>query len=297
MSAPVLMVLASLLFATMGLCVKLASAHYAVSEIIFYRGLVGAAVIGVVARRQGASLRTAVPGMHFWRTASGVTSLFLWFYAIGNLPLATGMTLSYTSPVWMALFLMGGAVLLGGERIDPRLIASVLLGFAGVGLVLRPTIADNQLWHGLVGLLSGMVSATAYLQVATLARAGEPALRIVFYFSLGCTLAGAAMMLGTGPSPHTAWGLTLLIAVGLLAVTAQLMLTRAYAIGKTLVNASLQYLVIAFSFVYGVLLFDDDITWMTMGGMLLIAGAGLSATRLQARAVSSPSTPAATPES
>ena len=47
----------------------------------------------------------------------------------------------------------------------------------------------------------------------------------------------------------------------MLATAAQLLMTRAYGIGRTLVNASLQYLGIAFSFVYGVLLFDDPVTW------------------------------------
>jgi len=66
----------------------------------------------------------------------------------------------------------------------------------------------------------------------------------------------------------------LLLAVGLLATVAQLMMTRAYATGRTLVNASLQYLGIAFSFGYGVLLFNDKVTWMALAGMLLIVGAG-----------------------
>ena len=52
----------------------------------------------------------------------------------------------------------------------------------------------------------------------------------------------------------------MLLAVGLLATVAQLLMTRAYSIGRTLVNASLQYLGIAFSFGYGVLLFDDRVT-------------------------------------
>ncbi|MCK7491069.1 MAG: hypothetical protein MZW92_04330 [Comamonadaceae bacterium] len=62
---------------------------------------------------------------------------------IGGLPLATAMTLNYMSSVWMALFLIGGAVMLGAARIDGRLVAAVLLGFAGVALVLRPTIEQR----------------------------------------------------------------------------------------------------------------------------------------------------------
>lgn len=283
--APMLMALASLLFATMGLCVKYASAYYSPGEIVFYRGLVGATMLSILAWRRGGSLRTSVPAMHFWRSLSGVAALCMWFYAISNLPLATAMTLNYMSSVWMALFLLGGAILLGGARIDSRLIATVLTGFAGVALILRPTIDQQQLWHGLVGLLSGMLSATAYLQVTALGRAGEPEYRVVFYFSLGGVTAGALTMFYTGVSSHTATGVALLLAVGVLATVAQLMMTRAYATGKTLVNASLQYLGIVFSFLYGVLLFDDPVTWMAIAGMLLIVVAGVAATFLRTKAV------------
>jgi S-adenosylmethionine uptake transporter len=74
-----------------------------------------------------------------------------------------------------------------------------------------------------------------------------------------------------------------MLAIGLLASVAQLMLTRAYSTGRTLVNASLQYLGIAWSFAYGVLLFGDKVTALAIAGMLLIAGAGLSATLLRSR--------------
>jgi S-adenosylmethionine uptake transporter len=281
MSNAWLMVLASFLFATMGVCVKLASAHYHAGEIVFYRGLTGSLMMLAVARWQRGSVATSVPAMHFWRCLSGVLSLMAWFYAIGNLPLATAMTLNYMSSVWMALFLIGGAVMLGGTRVDGRLIATVLLGFAGVGLILRPTIEQDQLWHGLVGLVSGMIAATAYLQVTALGRAGEPEYRIVFYFSLGGVAAGALSMLWAGISAHSWPGVVLLIAVGVLATAAQLMMTRAYSTGRPLVNASLQYLGIAFAFAYGVLLFDDRVTWMALAGMGLIVSAGFGATLLR----------------
>lgn len=284
MSAPALMVLATFLFATMGVCVKLASAMYGTGEIVFYRGLIGASMLFFVSRARGGSLRTRVPAMHFWRAVTGVTALSMWFYAIGNLPLATAMTLNYMSSVWMALFLIGGAVALGTTRVDGKVVATVLLGFAGVALVLRPTMEQDQLWHGVVGLISGMISATAYLQVTALGRAGEPEYRTVFYFSLGGMAAGGVLALAMGGlQTHTLKGAALLVAVGLLATTAQLLMTRAYATGRTLVNASLQYLGIAFAFGYGVLLFDDPVTWMALAGMVLIVGAGVAATLLRTK--------------
>ena len=272
---------ASLLFATMGVCVKLASEHYGSGEIVMYRGLVGMVFIVTLVRLRGGSLRTEVPAMHFWRSIVGVISLMLWFYAIGRLPLATAMTMNYMSSVWMALFLIGGSVVAGGARVDGRLVAAVLVGFVGVALVLRPTAGQEQLWHGLAGLMSGVLAALADLEVTSRGRAGEPDYRIVFYFSIGGMLAGGGSMLWHGVTPHSPSGVALLLAIGVLATAAQLMMTRAYAIGSTLSNATLQYTGIVFAFGYGAWLFGEDITGSAVLGVALIAGAGVVATALR----------------
>jgi S-adenosylmethionine uptake transporter len=283
MNAPMLMVLASLLFSLMGVCVKLASTQFGTGEIVMYRGLVGAVVMAVLVRARRQSLRTAVPGMHLWRSIVGVSALCLWFYAISGLPLATAMTLNYMSPIWMAMFLIGGSVLLGGARVDARLVATVLAGFVGVAAILRPSLDRDQLWFGVVGLFSGMLSALAYLQITALGRAGEPETRVVFYFSCAGMLAGLALMLlQGGPSGgHDLRGMLLVLAVGVFATAAQLAMTRAFSIGRPLVNASLQYLGIAFSFAWGVLLFDDPVHPLALLGMAMVVGSGIVATRLR----------------
>jgi S-adenosylmethionine uptake transporter len=293
MPAPALMLIAGLCFAVMGVCVKFASEFYAAGEMVFYRGIVGAFAMATLSRTRGIPLRTPVPMMHFWRSISGVASLSLWFYAIGGLPLATAVTLNYMSSVWMALFLIGGSVIVGASRVDGRLVATVMVGFAGVALVLRPTIAEQQLWHGLCGLLSGMLAALAYLQVTTLGRAGEPEPRIVLYFSLGSVVAGLATTAWTGGlHDHTPRGALLLLAIGALATVAQLMMTRAYSIGSTLGIAALQYAGIAWAFLFGVWLFDDPVTALSLLGVALIVGAGFTATLLRTRSAPATAQPA-----
>jgi S-adenosylmethionine uptake transporter len=297
-SPPVLMISASFLFALMGVCVKLAAAQYSAGELVFYRSLVGLLVMAAVMRWQGIAWRTQVPAMHFWRSASGTTALCMWFYAIAGLPLATAMTLNYMSSVWIALFIIGGAVLLGGRRgPDGRVVAAVLAGFLGVALVLRPTIDRDQLWHGVVGLGSGMLAAVAYLQVTALGRVGEPGSRVVLYFSLSGVLMGAALAAAMGGlHAHSPRGVVLLLAIGLLATGAQWMMTRAYATGTTLGIAALQYLGIAFSFGFGVWLFDDAITTTAVAGMVLIVAAGVVATLLRSSQLQSRASAAAPTE-
>jgi drug/metabolite transporter (DMT)-like permease len=285
------MLAASLFFATMAVCIKIASAWFNPAELVFWRGLIGMLVMWLWARSQRTGLGTRYLGMHAWRSTVGVLSLGAWFYAIAGLPLATAMTLNYMSSVWVAAFLVGGSLIAWNPRSGAPLpgrqgglAATVLAGFAGVVLMLRPTMAQHEVFAGLVGLLSGMLSAFAYVQVMALGRIGEPEVRTVFYFALGSALAGAAGMGVTGVSPwdwqHALW----LVPMALMASLGQWCMTRAYSHGATLVVANLQYSGIVFGALYSLLLFGDDIPLAGWGGMALICASGVAATVLRARA-------------
>ncbi len=283
------MVLGSLFFATMAVCVKFASTWFNAAELVFYRGLIGMLIMWLLARQSGVALATRHAGMHAWRSLVGVISLGAWFYAIGRLPLATAMTLNYMSSVWVAAFLVGAALFSLNPRSGPAprqgpLVLSVLAGFAGVILMLQPTIDQNQAFAGVVGLMSGLTAAFAYMQVTALGKLGEPESRTVFYFALGSAIAGAAGMAVAGISPwdwnHALW----LLPVGILAALGQLCMTRAYSHGATLVVASLQYFGIVFGAIYSITLFGDSIPLSGWIGMALIVASGIAATALRARA-------------
>jgi drug/metabolite transporter (DMT)-like permease len=288
------MLLASLFFAGMAVCVKIAGAWFNAAELVFWRGLLGMLFMWLMARQQRVSLGTAYPGMHAWRSLIGVLSLGAWFYAIAGLPLATAMTLNYMSSVWIAAFLVGGALLAwnprsGALRQGPLALA-VLAGFAGVVLMLRPTLAQDQALPAVVGLLSGITAAFAYLQVMALGRIGEPEARTVFYFAVGSAIAGGAGMAVTGVSDWD-WGHALwLLPVGLLASLGQWCMTRAYSHGATLVVANLQYSGLVFGAAFGWLLFDEAIAPIGWLGMGLIVASGVAATVLRERAA--PNSPA-----
>ncbi len=290
------MLLAAAFFATMGVCVKFGSQHFNSAELVFYRGVVGVIFLSILAKQQKVSLRTQYPGMHLWRSAIGVSSLSAWFYAIAHLPLATAMTLNYMSSVWIAAFIVGGS-LVNWNPQDGRsawsqgpLALSVIAGFVGVVMMLRPTVDQNQIFAGLIGLMSGFGAAFAYMQVMALDRLGEPASRTVFYFALGTAVAGLIGMGFAGVSEwhwqHAVW----LLPVGVFASLGQLCMTRAYSQGATLVVANLQYSGIVFAALYSLLLFGDDIPLVGWAGMALIVVSGMTATLLRARAA--PNAPA-----
>ena len=290
------MILASLFFALMAVCVKFASQWFNSAELIFYRGLLGMFFIWLLARQQGIPLSTPYPATHAWRSLVGVISLGMWFYAIAELPLATAMTLNYMSSVWIAAFLVGGALLAWNPRQDtaPKsqgpLVMTVLAGFAGVVMMLQPTVEKNQLFAGLIGLLSGLTAAFAYMQVMALGKMGEPDTRTVYYFAVGSAVAGAMGMLGMGVSTwdwqHAWW----LLPMAVLASLGQLCMTRAYNHGATLVVASLQYFGLVFGAIFSITLFGDRIAPLGWAGMALIVASGVAATVLRERAA--PNAPA-----
>ncbi len=287
------MVVASFFFASMAVGIKFASHSFSTMELVFYRGLVSIVFMGIVVRARGASLRTPVPMMHITRSGIGVVSLSSWFYAIAHLPLATAMTLNYMSGVWVAAFVVGGALLYGKSDKQGPLLFTVLMGFAGVVLTLRPTIDHDQLFAGVVGLLSGMGAALAYMQVTALGRAGEPEERTVFYFSVGTAFVGGMGMLFTDITPwanvrwqDAAW----VVPIGVLASIGQWCMTRAYSHGATLVVASMQYAGIVFASIFSLTLFGDHIAPMGWLGIAVIVASGVLATALRARAL--PDTPA-----
>ena len=290
------MLLGAAFFATMGVCVKFGSEHFNSAELVFYRGVVGLVFMAAVARQQKVSVRTQYLGMHVWRSVIGVVSLSAWFYAISKLPLATSMTLNYMSSVWIAAFIVGGSLVNWkpgqGQSLASQgpLALTVIAGFTGVVMVLRPTMAQDQIYAGLIGLMSGFFAAFAYMQVTALGRVGEPETRTVFYFAIGTLIAGLVGMAFMGVSTwewaHAVW----LVPVGVFASLGQLCLTRAYSQGATLVVANLQYSGIVFAALYSLLLFGDDIPLIGWMGMAVIIASGITATLLRARVA--PQTPA-----
>jgi S-adenosylmethionine uptake transporter len=276
------MVAAALLFSLMGVCIKLAGRHYGIAEIVFYRSLFGALSLAAFVRWRGFTFATPLAGTHIRRGVFGVAALALWFYATMALPLGTAMTLNYTSPLFLAAFLIG-VTLRRGDHVDWKLVGAVAIGFVGVVLVLQPSFSDEQTVPAIAGLLSGVLSAAAYWYVRELGQLGEPEWRTVFYFSLTGTLLGLAGSLVSGFSSHNSLGALLLVGVGVSATLAQLAMTRAYSHGHTLVVANLQFSAVVFASALGVAFFGDRIPLVGWLGIAVIIASGISSTVLTAR--------------
>ncbi len=266
------MLVAGLLFACMGVCVKLGSTHFSNVELVFYRSLIGLLVVTGILLQRGTSLRTRNWQGHLLRGISGTIALLLFFYCITALPLATAMTLNYTAPLFLVVILT--AVM--KERFHAALAVAIITGFLGIILLLHPALERNQLLPALLGLTSGLFAAIAMLNVRTLGKQGEPETRIVFYFSLIASLASGMLLLTGAMHPPRLADLPILAGMGLFATLAQLALTRAYSTGKTLVAGSLSYSAIVFASLIGLLFWHEALPLDSWLGMTLVIASGIT---------------------
>ena len=267
------MLVASLLFACMGVCVKVAAATHSAVEITFYRSFISLLIMFVLVRLRGVRLATPHWRWQISRGVVGFAALFAYFYAIILLPLATAVTLNYTSAIFLAIYLA-----LAGMRMSGGILGALLVGLLGVAMLLKPTLHADQLSAGLIGLGSGVLAGMAYFSVRELGARGEPETRTVFYFSLVSSVcAGLWLLFGELHAVDPRSGL-LLLGVASFATAAQLAMTRAYMRGKTLLSAALAYSTVIFASLFGVLFWGevlDAAAWFAIG---LIVLSGIAAT-------------------
>ena len=267
------MIAASFLFACMGVCVKLSAETHSAVEITFYRSFISLLLMFALVRLRGVSLKTPHWRWQITRGLVGFTALFSYFYAITLLPLATAVTLNYTSAIFLALYLA-----LSGLRLRGGMLGALGIGLVGVALLLKPTFHADQLAGGLVGLFSGVMAGMAYFSVRQLGARGESETHTVFYFSLVATVCAAVWLAFGEIHPVDARSGLLLLGVASFATAAQLAMTRAFSRGKTLMSAALAYSTVIFSSLFGMLIWGEVLGAAAWAAIGLIVLSGIAAT-------------------
>jgi drug/metabolite transporter (DMT)-like permease len=250
------MIIAALGFATMGALVKVGATKFTSMELVFYRSIFGLVFIGFYINKQKLSTKTNFIGKHIARSVVGFSALILFFYAIAHLPLATAITLSNTSALFLGLL----TPLILKEK--PKLITfiTLLTGFIGVSLLLQPNIQESNWFASIIGLLAGFGAAIAYILVKQLGKLDEPDWLTVYYFTLVSTIGAAIGMVFTSVSSIALGDTPVLIGLGLSATIAQLAMTRAYRTGSTLVVACLGYSTPILASLFGILFWQEALT-------------------------------------
>src|SRR5450631_1335463 len=272
------MLVAGFFFAMMGVFVKLGAGEFDAAEMAFYRSFVGLFFIGALVVGRKGTIRTSYFAGHVTRSVVGSISLIGYFYAMSKLPLATAQTLNYTSPIFLAI----ATVVVLGERFTYWLIGAIVLGFAGVALLLQPTMQGGNESAAWIGLFSGVFAAWAYLSVRSLGKLGEPDYRVVFWFTLIGSIICAAWQLATSSFHPIHWSnVWIVVGIGFCGTIAQLAMTRAYRTGNTLVVGSLSYSTLVFGALAAFVIGNERLAPLELAGMAVIIASGILAMRVE----------------
>jgi len=280
------MLVAGLCFALMSAVVKVASEWFSGVELVFYRSLFAFVLIALpmlVWRRRAGFVNFAghLAGehlaKHLQRGLVGFLALVMFFYALGNLPMSMAVTLNYASPLFLALLMPWQL----NERPTMWQLAAVGLGFCGMLLLLRPwEVPVADLWAGVIGLLSGVMAAFAYINVRKLGRLHEPEWRTVFWFAVVCLVGAGVLSTLQGWHGVNQDNVLWLLLLGALATAGQLAMTRAYRTGRTALVASFAFSAVLFSTLFDKLIFKESLPLQAWLGMLVIVAAGVWAAQL-----------------
>jgi S-adenosylmethionine uptake transporter len=269
------MIGASIAFSGMAAAIKLAAgAGVPVSHIIFYRGALGVLVMSSYLKYRGQSLRTVHWKMHLRRAVAGYAGLVAYVVALTLLPLATAVSLNYTSPLILAAMLL----FIHRERPETSLLAALLGGVCGIILILRPTFDQSQWFGGLIAFASAGLAAWTALNIRALGKLKEDPARTVLYFSVFVTAATLPWFLLGDLGKMTARGWVAVVAAATCAAIGQIMFTLAYQRGHTLLVSMLGYTQVVFNSVLGLLVWRDELSLLSWLGMALVILSGAMAT-------------------
>jgi drug/metabolite transporter (DMT)-like permease len=270
-------VLGELCFATMGVGIRFVSIELPNEMIVFARNLVGLMLLAPWLLRRGiGNVATRVPGLHLLRAVAGVSAMYCFFYALAHLPLAEAMLLKLTAPVFIPVV----AVLWLHERVNALLWMALGIGFAGVVVILDPTLDGHSAMVSpiaLIGLFGGMLAALAKVTVRRLSRS-EPPARIVFYFALIAGTVSSVPLFWTWQTPSPA-ALLWLLGIAVSATLGQLALTRGLSLAPASRMGAFGYFAVIFGAAFGWLIWDEQVTLSLVVGSLLIAVGGVLAGR------------------
>lgn len=276
------MLMAALGFSVMGGAAKSIKESFDAGQLVFWRNAIGllALVPGLLLKppvQKGGQLPRLV-----FRGLMGTIALYTLLYCILHIPLGTAMSYNLTSALFIAIF----SFFLFGEYHGKKVLFAVLLGFTGMLLIYKPSMHFPWFYH-LAGLISGIVSAIAYLTLGRLSTFYDPRVIVLSFLVCGFIVPLITMLIHyTTGIP--ADGLFIIdwkwpagkewiaIAVlGLAALFGQYFVTKAYGSDKAGIVSVFGYANIVYSVFIGMALGDAFPDWMSSLGILCIIGSGV----------------------
>ncbi|MGI9416044.1 MAG: DMT family transporter [Hyphomicrobiales bacterium] len=261
----------------MGVAGRELSAEVTTFQIMFFRSVISLSLVLIVWIAIGRpSLATKRLGMHTARNVLHFGAQYCWFLAIGLLPLAQVISIEFTVPVWTAIM----AWLFLGERLTWLRVLAVMIGFAGVLVIVRPGFETVNL--ATAAVLAAAIGFGAVLTMTKTLSGTDRAFTIIFHMHLVQFLIGLGPILFvwvTPSAPLVPWA----IAVGVAGFASHYCLSRAMAVADATVVVPLDFLRLPVMVVVGYLLYRESFDLFLFAGASMILAGNLMNVRQESR--------------
>lgn len=256
-------------FAAMAIGARELSSELGTFQQLLIRSLIGLPLIGGLILWRGRHLlRTQHLSLHIVRNTAHFCGQFGWFYGIALISLAEVFAIEFTLPIWTTIF----AMIMLGERFTLLRAATLIIGFLGVIMILRPGMDVVQ--PGALAVLLGSIAyGFSYALTKRLADREAP-LTILFYMTLIQLCIGLIPggYFWVTPSMHL-WPWVMVI--GVTAMSAQYCLARALALADASIVVPMDFVRLPLISGIGYAVYGERIDWMIIGGAALIVSSSL----------------------
>ena len=265
---------------------KYLAERYPIGEVICLRQL--ASLIFIVpfalATTGIGSLRIVDVRGQFWRAIAFLATAVLMVAGLAYLPLAIVTAIAFSSPLWVAA-LAGPAL---GETVTPRRWIAVLIGFAGVLIIMRPG-GPSFTWLLLLPLATALANAVRDMLTRKLSHT-ETSISILFWSMLFGAIA-TATTIPFGWIPVKEADVLLLLFAGLVNAIAHFTMIAALRLADASALSPYRYSSLIWAIGFGWLIWDHlPDAWSLLGAAIIVGAAVTAVDRKDARAAKAPGT-------
>jgi len=276
------MLAGALISAMNGALTKILADEMSALEIVFFRNLLGVALILYALKHTAPKLSGGKIYMLISRGVYGFLAMILFFYTISVIPLGEAITLNKTSPLFVSVL----AYYLLKEHLNLNTIFALIIGFLGIILIVKPFGFSISYAHFL-GILGGFFAAMAYTTIKKIKDIYDSRIIVLSFVGIGTILPALLFLMAPhvkAPEaisfmfpiftmPNTLYVWSLIVFMGLISTLSQWLLTKAYSTSKVSIIGVISYTNIPFAIGFGWLLGDalpDMLTYIGIG--LIVVG-------------------------
>ncbi|MGK0247721.1 MAG: drug/metabolite transporter (DMT)-like permease [Oleispira sp.] len=253
----------------------LAESPLTVSQLLFFRNVIGLVLITVlILLRHGLKARAMLSSqslpLHFGRNFAHFCGQWCWFYGLALLPIAHVFAIEFTVPIWTAMF----ASVILSESLTVKRMMSIILGFIGVLIILRPGMVDieSASWVVLLGAVAYALTHTLTKRLAGI----DGTLTILFYMQvMQLPMALLLVVFDFAWPQGSVWLWVLLTAIA--ALSAHFCMAKALSLADAMIVMPMDFLRLPLIAVAGYVLYQESIDmFLLLGAVIMLLGNMLS---------------------